>query len=93
MRVPVAELPAAGAWEDFTTGREYRPVDRTMHVGFRTLVRGFLLVGGLLFLFQGVTGGSVFDLVLGLVATLVGGVGVWLELREQAGSDEPRDNL
>jgi hypothetical protein len=64
-----------------------------MHVGFRTLVRGFLLVGGLLFVLQGVIGGSAFDLVLGVAATLVGGVGLWLELREQAGSDESMDNV
>jgi len=64
-----------------------------MDLGFRTLLRGFLLVGGFLFFLRGAINGSLFDLGLGAVATLVGGVGLWWELRGGAGSDDPMDNL
>lgn len=64
-----------------------------MNVGFRTLLRGFLLVGGLVFALQGAISGSLFDVGLGLAATVLGAVGLWWELHGQSGPDEPVDNL
>jgi hypothetical protein len=64
-----------------------------MAVGFRTLIRGFLLVGGLVFALQGAISGSLFDLGLGLVAALLGGVGLWWELRGGSDPDESVDNI
>jgi hypothetical protein len=62
-------------------------------IGFRTLVRAFLLVGGLIFLVQGAIDGSVSELGLGAMAVLLGGVGLWWEWRKQSGADEPRENV
>lgn len=50
-----------------------------MYPSFRTLLRGFLLVGGLVFALTGLLQGSTFDIVLGAVAALFGAVGLWWE--------------
>jgi len=59
-----------------------------MHWSPRTLVRVFLLVGGLAFIVLGAVDGSLFNLGLGAVAAFLGLVGLWMEYRE--GPD--RDN-
>lgn len=64
-----------------------------MNVDFRTLLRGFLLVGGLLFALQGAIDGSPFDVGLGLTAAALGAVGLWWELHGQSGPDESVDNV
>lgn len=58
-----------------------------MRLSFRTLVRGFLLVGGLAFVVLGTLDGSRFNVGLGAVATFLGLVGLWTEYRRQAHSD------
>lgn len=62
-------------------------------IGFRTLVRGFLLIGGLVFVAWGVIEGSLANIGLGLVATLLGGIGLWWEWKKQAGNDGQRENV
>ena len=52
-----------------------------MDLGFRTLVRVFLLVGGLVF---AATGGSTVRVGFGVGAALLGGFGLWWELRESS---------
>lgn len=61
-------------------------------VGFRTLVRGFLLAGGIVFATGGAIDGSLAEVGLGLVATFLGGVGLWVEWKKQTGNDEQREN-
>lgn len=48
-------------------------------VGGRTVVRLFLVVGGLVFLVLGAVEGSWFEVSLGGVAMVVGAVGLWRE--------------
>jgi len=57
-----------------------------METDFRTLVRGFLLVGGIAFAAFGVVEGSTFNVGFGVVAAFLGGFGLWWERREP--SDE-----
>ncbi|MEF8814694.1 MAG: hypothetical protein V5A55_12885 [Halovenus sp.] len=56
-------------------------------MSFRTLVRGFLLVGGLAFIVLGTLDGSLFNIGLGAVAAFLGLVGLWMEYREGAHKD------
>ena len=60
-----------------------------MHWRFRTLLRVFLLVGGLAFVVLGTLDGSLFNIGLGSVAAFLGLVGLWMEYREQG----DRDNI
>jgi len=53
-----------------------------MHWSPRTLVRVFLLVGGLAFIVLGTLDSSLFNLGLGAVAAFLGLVGLWMEYRE-----------
>ena len=58
-----------------------------MDWSFRTLLRAFLLVGGLVYALTGVLQGSMFDTGLGAVAVVLGAVGLWWEwqARESSG--------
>jgi hypothetical protein len=58
-----------------------------MDWSFRTLLRAFLLVGGLVYVLTGVLQGSMFDTGLGAVAVVLGAVGLWWEwqARESGG--------
>ena len=51
----------------------------------RTLVRIFLLVGGLVYVGSGVLSGSLAQLALGVAATALGAFGLWWEFRESGG--------
>lgn len=51
----------------------------------RTLVRIFLVVGGLYYLITGALSGSVPSMALGGVATALGGFGLWWEYRDSQG--------
>jgi len=53
----------------------------------RTLLRGFLLVGGLLFLVLGLIRGELFDVGIGALAAVLGGFGLWYD-RQSTGTDE-----
>jgi hypothetical protein len=53
----------------------------------RTLLRVFLLVGGLAFTVMGTLEGSLFNLALGAVAAFLGLVGLWMEYRGGVHSD------
>lgn len=58
-----------------------------MDVTPHTLLRGFLLIGGLAFVIYGLVDWSLFNLGLGIVAAVLGGFGLWWEFqtaREQA---------
>lgn len=46
---------------------------------YRTLLRIFLLLGGIVFVVQGVLDDAIFDLLLGIAATLLGATGLWWE--------------
>lgn len=56
-----------------------------MSVGFRTLVRGFMCVGGTAFAVSGAVTGSWFEVGFGLFAALLGGFGLWWDARESSG--------
>lgn len=53
----------------------------------RTLLRGFLLIGGLLFVGVGLVRGEPFDVGIGAFAAVLGGFGLWYD-RRSAGPDE-----
>lgn len=46
---------------------------------FRTVVRAFLLVGGVIYVVWGALDGSMVRLGLGVVAALLGAFGLWSE--------------
>ncbi|MFP4626474.1 MAG: hypothetical protein ACLFNI_07775 [Natronomonas sp.] len=46
---------------------------------FRTVVRGFLLVGGLIYVAWGILDGTQVTLVVGIIAALLGAFGLWWE--------------
>ncbi|MEF8775851.1 MAG: hypothetical protein V5A43_05025 [Haloarculaceae archaeon] len=50
----------------------------------RTLVRIFLVVGGLVYVVSGVMSGSLPAMALGAAATALGAVGLWWEFRDSA---------
>jgi hypothetical protein len=54
----------------------------------RTVLRGFLLLGGVAILGLGVLQGSSFNIGLGALATVLGGFGLWWELTQQSTSNE-----
>ncbi|WP_166377352.1 hypothetical protein [Halorubrum sp. BOL3-1] len=56
-----------------------------MSVEFRTLVRGFMCVGGIVFAVSGAVTGSLFEVGFGLFAALLGGFGLWWNSRESSG--------
>jgi len=59
----------------------------------RTVVRGFLLLGGLALAGVGAVEGSTVDVVVGGVAAVLGFVGLWLQYRDrQADSDRSGDD-
>ena len=60
-----------------------------MELTFRTVVRGFLLVGGSAYFVYGLVDGTTFDIALGAFAAVVGAVGLW-SIRIQA-TDEDAD--
>ena len=51
----------------------------------RTLVRIFLLVGGLVYVGSGLLSGSLPQLALGVAAAALGAFGLWWEYREAGG--------
>ena len=53
-----------------------------MDIGFRVLVRVFLLVGGLAFAVVGGLEGSGGQVAFGVLAALLGGFGLWWRRRE-----------
>lgn len=55
-----------------------------MSVGFRTLVRGFMCVGGVAFAVSGAVTGSLVEVGFGLFAALLGGFGLWWDYRESS---------
>jgi hypothetical protein len=55
-----------------------------MDFGFRTLVRLFLVVGGVAFAASGVSRGSTVRVGFGLLAALLGGFGLWWSYRESS---------
>lgn len=57
----------------------------------RTLLRGFLLVGGLALLGLGIAEGSRFNIGIGILATLLGGFGLWWEWNRQLTDDRQDD--
>ncbi|WP_158217267.1 MULTISPECIES: hypothetical protein [unclassified Halorubrum] len=57
-----------------------------MSVEFRTLIRGFMCVGGVVFAVSGAVTGSLFEVVFGVFAAVLGGFGLWWDHRES--SDE-----
>lgn len=60
-----------------------------MNRDFRTLLRGFLLVGGLVFFGLGVARGDLFNVGLGALAAVLGGFGLWWDYnRQSADHDE-----
>lgn len=60
---------------------------------FRTVLRGFLLVGGIIFVVWGAIEGTPLNLGLGSVATVLGAVGLWWEWRTQSEDVEERENI
>lgn len=54
-----------------------------MDLSFRTVLRGFLLAGGVVFILLGVVEGSTFNVVLGGVAAFLGAIGIWAEWQGQ----------
>jgi len=56
-----------------------------MSVEFRTMVRGFMCVGGVAFAVSGAVTGSPFEVGFGLFAALLGGFGLWWNRRESSG--------
>ena len=57
-----------------------------MSMDFRTLVRVFLIVGGITYAVFGVVSGSTFEVGFGALAAALGGFGLWWEHRD--GSSE-----
>lgn len=55
-----------------------------MSVEFRTLVRGFMCVGGVAFAISGAVRGSLLEVGFGLFAALLGGFGLWWDYRESS---------
>jgi len=55
---------------------------------FRTLLRGFLLVGGIVFLGLGVLRGDQFNVALGALAAAMGGFGLYWDWNRQTTGDE-----
>lgn len=53
----------------------------------RTLLRGFLLVGGLFFLGAGLVRGELFDVGVGGFAAVLGGFGLWWEYNRQSSAE------
>ena len=53
-----------------------------MSMDFRTLVRVFLLVGGIAYAVFGVISGSTFEVGFGALAAVLGGFGLWWEHRD-----------
>lgn len=51
-----------------------------MDVDFRTILRAFLIVGGLALLLVGILDGSTTNAAIGAIAVLVGAVGFWFDL-------------
>lgn len=51
---------------------------------FRTLVRVFLVVGGVAFAVAGALEGSTLDVGFGALAALLGAFGLWWDRRESA---------
>ncbi len=51
---------------------------------FRTLVRAFLVVGGLGYAAFGLLEGSTLEVGFGALAALLGGFGLWWDRRESA---------
>lgn len=60
---------------------------------FRTVVRGFLVFGGVAFIALGLTEGETFELLLGVGALLIGSIGLWIEWQQQSTADDHEDNL
>lgn len=56
-----------------------------MSIGFRTLVRGFIFVGGVAYAVSGAVTGSPFEVGFGLFAALLGGFGLWWDARDSSG--------
>lgn len=54
---------------------------------YRTVLRAFLLLGGLAYVLFGTLAGTTLDIGIGLLAAIVGGIGLWWE--RSAGSREP----
>lgn len=54
------------------------------------MLRGFLLLGGVVLFGLGIAQGSSFNIGLGIVATVLGGFGLWWELQHQ-NSNSPDD--
>lgn len=50
-----------------------------MEWSHRTIVRVFLVVGGIAFLVVGALDQSIFELALGALAVVLGAVGLWME--------------
>ena len=50
-----------------------------MDWSFRTVVRAFLLVGGLVYVGWGVLDGSMVTIGLGVLAAVLGVIGLWSE--------------
>lgn len=55
-----------------------------MDLGFRTLLRVFLLVAGLVYIGLGIVRGSLFSIALGAAAVTLGTVGLWWEWNQQS---------
>jgi hypothetical protein len=60
-------------------------VSQRMDWQLRTLVRIFLVVGGLWYLITGALSGAVPSMALGAVATALGAFGLWWEFRDSGG--------
>lgn len=46
---------------------------------YRTLLRAFLLLGGLAYVLFGIVAGTTLDIGLGAFAAIVGAIGLWWE--------------
>lgn len=55
-----------------------------MSISFRTLVRGFMFVGGIAYAVSGAVTGSPFEVGFGLFAALLGGFGLWWDARDSS---------
>jgi hypothetical protein len=53
-----------------------------MSTSFRTLVRGFLFVGGVAYAVSGALSGSTLRVGFGLFAAVLGGFGLWWTYRK-----------
>ena len=53
-----------------------------MSMSFRTLVRGFLFVGGVAYAVSGALSGSTLQVGFGLSAAVLGGFGLWWTYRK-----------